>query len=75
VDCTDCLKPALLKRSKKEFIKLHIGADAESKKVVSFRVTIGNVHDAKKFCPLVIEASKKYNIDKVYAKHTIIEGT
>jgi hypothetical protein len=54
-------------RKKKEFIKLHIAVDAKSKKVVSFRITRGNVHDAKKFCPLVKESSKKYNIDKVYA--------
>ena len=54
-------------RKKKEFIKLHIAIDAKSKKVVSFRVTRGNVHDAKKFRPLVRESSKKYNIDKVYA--------
>ena len=47
--------------------QLHIAADAKSKKVVSFRITRGNVHDAKKFCPLVRESSKKYNIDKVYA--------
>ncbi|MGC1931261.1 MAG: transposase [Candidatus Nitrosopolaris sp.] len=40
---------------------------AKSKKVVSFRITRGNVHDAKKFCPLVRESSKTYNIDKVYA--------
>ena len=54
-------------RKKKEFIKLHIAADAKSKKVVSFRITRGNVHDAKKFCPLVRESFKKYNIDRVYA--------
>ena len=54
-------------RKKKEFIKLHIAVDAKSKKVVSFRITRGNVHDAKKFCPLVRESTKKYNIDKVYA--------
>jgi Transposase DDE domain len=54
-------------RKKKEFIKLHMAADAKSKKVVSFRITRGNVHDAKKFCPLVRESFKKYNIDKVYA--------
>ena len=41
--------------------------DAKSKNVVSFRVIRGNVHDAKKFCHLVRESSKKYNIDKVYA--------
>jgi hypothetical protein len=52
---------------KKEFIKLHIAADAKSKKVVSFRITRGNVHDTKKFCPLVREASRKCNIDRVYA--------
>ncbi|MFZ0223256.1 MAG: transposase, partial [Candidatus Nitrosopolaris sp.] len=63
-------------RKKKEFIKLHIAADAKSKKVVSFRITRGNVHDAKKFCPLVRESSKKYNIDKVYAaKAHDTEGT
>lgn len=54
-------------RKKKEFIKLHIAVDAKSKKVVSFRITRGNVHEAKKFCPLVRESSRKYNIDKVYA--------
>jgi hypothetical protein len=54
-------------RKKKEFIKLHIAADAKSKKVVSFRITRGNVHDAKKFCPLVRESFKKCNIDRVYA--------
>ena len=54
-------------RKKKEFIKLHMAADAKSKKVVSFRITRGNVHDAKKFCPLVRESFRKYNIDKVYA--------
>jgi len=54
-------------RKKKEFIKLHIAVHAKSKKVFSFRITRGNVHDAKKFCPLVKESSKKYNIDKVYA--------
>ncbi len=52
-------------RKKKEFIKLHIAADAKSKKVVSFRITRGNVHDAKTFCPLVRESFKKNNIDKV----------
>jgi hypothetical protein len=32
-------------RKKKEFIKLHIAVDdAKSKKIVSFRVTKGNVH-------------------------------
>jgi hypothetical protein len=40
----------------KEFIKLRIAADTKSKKMVSFRVTRGNVPDAKKFCPLVKEA-------------------
>ncbi|MFZ0514919.1 MAG: transposase, partial [Candidatus Nitrosopolaris sp.] len=38
-------------RKKKEFIKLHIAVDTKSKKVVSFRITRGNVHDAKMFCP------------------------
>jgi Transposase DDE domain len=52
-------------RKKKEFTKLHIATDAKSKKVVSFRITRGNVHDIKKFCPLVRESSKKCNIDRI----------
>jgi IS5 family transposase len=54
-------------REKKDFIKLHIAVDEKSKKVVSFRITKGNVHDAKKFGPLVKEAAEKYDIDKVHA--------
>ena len=54
-------------QKKKEFIKLHIIAvDAKSKKVVSFRVTKGNVHDSKKFSPMIRELSKKYVIDKAH---------
>lgn len=52
---------------KKEFIKLHIAVDAKSEKIISFRVTKGNIHDSKKFIPLIREASKEYGIDKVYA--------
>ena len=40
--------------------------DEKSKKVVSFRITKGNVHDAKKFGPLVKEAAEKYDIDTVH---------
>jgi Transposase DDE domain len=54
-------------RKKKEFVKLHIAVDAKSKKVVSFRITKGKVHDTRKFCPLVREAAEKYDIDKVHA--------
>jgi hypothetical protein len=53
-------------REKKEFIKLHIAVDEESKKIVSFRITKGNVHDTKKFSQLVKESATKYDIDKVY---------
>jgi hypothetical protein len=53
-------------REKKEFIKLHIAVDEESKKIVSFRITKGNVHDTKKFSQLVKESKTKYDIDKVY---------
>jgi hypothetical protein len=55
------------KREKKEFVKMHISVDEKSKKVVSFRITKGNVHDTKKFGPLVKEAAaSKYDINKVY---------
>ena len=54
-------------RKKKEFVKLHITVDTKSKKVVSFRITKGNVHDTRKFGPLVKEAAEKYDINKVHA--------
>jgi hypothetical protein len=54
-------------RKKKEFIKLHIAVDAKSEKIVSFRVTKGNVHDSKMFSPMIREAYDEYDIDKVYA--------
>jgi len=54
-------------RKKKEFIKLHIAADAKSKRVVCFRITKGNVHDAKRFHPPVREAAEKYDIKKLHA--------
>ena len=54
-------------RKKKEFIKLRIVVDANSKKVVSFPIARGNVPDTTKFCPRVRGAVEKYNIDKVYA--------
>jgi len=54
-------------RKKKEFIKLHIAVDAKSEKIVSFRVTKGNVHDSKKFSPIIREVSEEYTIDKAYA--------
>ena len=53
-------------REKKEFIKLHIAVDEKSEKVVSFRITKGNVHDTKQFGPLLKESAKKHDIDKVY---------
>src|SRR4249920_2199536 len=53
-------------REKKEFVKLHIAVDEKSKKVVSFRITKGNVHDTKKFGPLVKESAKRHDADKVY---------
>src|SRR5215475_8847888 len=54
-------------RKKKEFVKLHIAVDAKSKKIISFRVTKGNVHDSKKLGPMIREIDKEnYTIDKVY---------
>ena len=40
--------------------------DEKSKKVISFRITKGNVHDTKKFGSLVKESAKRHDIDKVY---------
>ena len=53
-------------REKKEFVKLHTAVDEKSKKVISFRITKGNVHDTKKFGPLVKESAKRHDVDKVY---------
>ena len=41
--------------------------DALSKRIISFRITKGNVHDSKKFSPMIREVSKEYDIDKVSA--------
>ena len=54
-------------RKRKEFIKLHIAVDAKSEKIISFRVTKGNVHDSKKFSPILREVYEGYDIDKAYA--------
>ena len=64
-------------REKKEFVKLHIAVDEKSKKVVSFRITKGNVHDTKKFGPLLKESVKTHDIDKgcMETKHMITERT
>lgn len=53
-------------RKKKEFIKLHIAVDAKSEKIISFRITKGNVHDSKKLGPMIKEVCKEYDVDKVY---------
>jgi hypothetical protein len=52
--------------SEKEFIKLHVVICDWSKKVVSFRITKGNVYDTKQFGPFIKESAKKHDIDKVY---------
>ncbi|HEY7081419.1 MAG TPA: transposase [Nitrososphaeraceae archaeon] len=39
-------------RKKKEFVKLHIAVDVKSKKILSFRITKGHVHDSKKLGPM-----------------------
>jgi hypothetical protein len=51
--------------------------DEESKKVVSFRITKGNIHDTKKFGHLVKESANRHSVEKVYGdKHmTTIERT
>ena len=53
-------------REKKEFVKLHIAVIEKSIKVVSFRITKGNIHDTKKFGDLVKDSAKKHHIDKAY---------
>jgi Transposase DDE domain len=53
-------------RKRKEFVKLHIAVDAKSEKIVSFRVTKGNVHDSKKLVPMIKEVAEEYDINKVY---------
>ena len=48
------------------YSELHIAVDAKSEKIVSFRVTKGNVHDSKKLGPMIKEVADEYDIDKVY---------
>ena len=53
---------------KRSLSSCHIAVDDEkSKKVISFRITKGNVHDTKKFGPLIKEAAEKHEINKVHA--------
>ena len=52
-------------REKKEFIKLHIAVDEKSEKVVSFRITKGNVHDTRQFGALVRDSAKNHHVEKV----------
>ena len=51
---------------KKEFVKLHMSVEEKSKKVISFRITKGNIHNTEKLSPPK-EAAEKYNIEKVHA--------
>ncbi len=51
---------------KRKFLKLHIMADEETKKIVGFRVTNEQTHDSREFIPLVKEVSKKKKIAKVH---------
>jgi hypothetical protein len=53
-------------REKKEFIKLHIAVDEKSEKVVSFRITKGNVHDTRQFGALARDSAKNHHVEKVY---------
>ncbi len=54
------------KKDKRKFIKLHVLADKNTKKIVGFRVTSEHTGDSKKFVPLVKEVSKKTKIKKAY---------
>jgi len=46
---------------------LHIAVDdEESRRVASFRITKGNIHDTKKFGQLMKESARRYSTDKVY---------
>ena len=55
------------KKERREYLKLHIAVNTESKQIISFRVTKGTVHDTKKFVPMIKEIFKHHNITKVYA--------
>jgi hypothetical protein len=52
---------------RKKSLSLHISVDAKSKKLVSFRITKGNVHESRKLGPFVRKAAEKCDIDKVHA--------
>ncbi len=54
------------RKEKRKFLKLHILADKKTGKIAGFRVTSEHTGDAKKFVPLVKEASKKNKISKIY---------
>ena len=46
-------------RKRKEFVKLNVAVDPKSEKIVSFRVTKGNVQDSKKLVPMIKEVAEE----------------
>jgi len=55
------------RKERREYLKLHIAVDVKSRRIISFRVTKGTVHDSKKFVPMIKEISKNHRIAKIYA--------
>jgi uncharacterized iron-regulated protein len=63
------------KKEKRKYLKLHIMADKETKKIVGFRVTSEHTGRFEKvLAPLVKEASKTNKIKKAYADHTAYDS-
>jgi len=49
------------------FLKIHVGADVKTKKIVSLKITDDHSHDAAHLPELVAQASQKGNVIKVLA--------
>ena len=52
------------------FLKIHVGADVKTKKIVSLKITDDHSHDAAHLPELVEQASQKGNVIKVLADYT-----
>ena len=52
---------------RRRFLKIHVGADVKTKKIVSLKITDDSSHDAAHLPELVEQASQKGNVTKVLA--------
>ncbi len=56
-----------MRQKRRGFLKIHVGADVKTKKILSLKITDDHSHDAAHLPELVAQASQKGNVVKVLA--------